>query len=150
MVWGDQNFSEKNWFPRTKISRTKIPVTDPLVYLFLKGLQHRKCLLALMNLHVGLPCLSGTPNGSKCKDCILSTSIIVINKHLSERLHLLHQGNQTGKKRKHSVSSSIYALTSKRWRQLQDEEKSIKEENKRIKNKNRTLIKEKRKLSVRK
>ena len=52
--------------------------------------------------HVGLPCCSATSKGSKCKDCILPTSIGIINKHLSERLHSLNQGNQTGKKRKRS------------------------------------------------
>ena len=54
----------------------------------------------------------------------------VLLKQLSARLESLNTNQTTGRKRKRPLSSKVFALTSKRWKQLKDEEKAEKEEQK--------------------
>ena len=54
----------------------------------------------------------------------------VLLNQLSDRLESLNTNQTTGRKRKRPLSSTVFALTSKQWKQLKDEEKAEKEEKK--------------------
>ena len=69
-------------------------------------------------------------NGHKAYQLQTSVFNYMLLKQLSDRLESLNTNQTTGRKRKHPLSSTVFALTSKQWKQLKDEEKAEKEEQK--------------------
>ena len=77
------------------------------------------------------PCTSGLQTTTKHTGPKLQSSITpVLLKQLSDRLDSLEANSKTARKRKCPLSSAVFALTSKRWKQLIDEEKAEKEKQK--------------------